>query len=139
MSEQCGTGAIPRPDSAPVIATLQALLLDGVPWRDGGKTPVGFDCYGLVHYAFSLGGIALPETPEEARGAFEIIPPPYHAWDVLLARVAPYGERHIGLLLTPGWGYHCSRASNGLARFVTARGYWRQYLRHGLRYKPFLG
>jgi cell wall-associated NlpC family hydrolase len=48
---------------SPVVET--ALALRGVPYRNGGSDPSGFDCSGFVWYVFGRHGIAVPRTVSE--------------------------------------------------------------------------
>lgn len=43
-------------------AVWVALQQVGVPYRYGGQTPTGFDCSGLVHYAYHRVGKSVPRT-----------------------------------------------------------------------------
>jgi cell wall-associated NlpC family hydrolase len=45
-------------EQAAVVAVRQL----GVPYRYGGNTSDGFDCSGLVHYAYSKAGQVIPRT-----------------------------------------------------------------------------
>jgi cell wall-associated NlpC family hydrolase len=45
-------------EQAAVVAVRQL----GVPYRYGGSTSKGFDCSGLVHYAYSRAGRSIPRT-----------------------------------------------------------------------------
>ena len=43
-------------------AAAVALQQIGTPYRYGGSTPMGFDCSGLIHYAYSSVGQNVPRT-----------------------------------------------------------------------------
>ena len=47
-----------------------AMELRGSPYRFGGDGPGGFDCSGLVHYAYDRAGARVPRT---ARGQYEAV------------------------------------------------------------------
>src|SRR5690606_7288865 len=46
-----------------------ALSMVGTPYRYGGTTPAGFDCSGLVYFAYSRIGVPVPRTAREQRRA----------------------------------------------------------------------
>jgi len=46
-------------------AALAAVKQVGAPYRYGGSNERGFDCSGLVHYAYSKAGRSLPRTTSE--------------------------------------------------------------------------
>jgi cell wall-associated NlpC family hydrolase len=46
-----------------LLATLEQFY--GVPYVWGGKSPKGFDCSGLVQFAFGLHGVSLPRDSDE--------------------------------------------------------------------------
>ena len=56
---------------ASIVAT--ALGAMGTPYRWGGSDQNGFDCSGLIQYAFAQHGIELPRTSsEQARAGYEV-------------------------------------------------------------------
>jgi gamma-D-glutamyl-L-lysine dipeptidyl-peptidase len=60
-----GTGLWPC-GAAHLAATLRRFL--GVPYLWGGKSPKGFDCSGLVQFAYGMHGVALPrDSDQQAR------------------------------------------------------------------------
>jgi cell wall-associated NlpC family hydrolase len=128
-----------RPDPMPVAQALQALLERGTRWQSRGLDPTtGCGCYGLVYFAFRQAGITLPTLAEDAHTLFVQVLPPYQPFDVVMGSLGPLmGARHLGLLLSPGQGYHISQATNGLARFSLRQAFWKRIVRHGLRYSPW--
>ena len=54
-------------------AALAALAQVGVPYRYGGQSPSGFDCSGLVHYAYLEAGVSAPRTTRQLWSAAKTI------------------------------------------------------------------
>lgn len=77
---------------------FSALQMVGVPYRYGGSTPQGFDCSGLVQYAYRSAGLAVPRTSREQLKA---------TLPVALAEAGPgdlvffqnKGDSHVGIYL----------------------------------------
>ena len=54
-----------KPQAHPHRALAIAADMIGTPYRYGGTSPRGFDCSGLVYYAYSTVGIPAPRTTTE--------------------------------------------------------------------------
>lgn len=66
MALRAGAGPWPG-DVASLLATLRRFL--GVPYLWGGRSPKGFDCSGLVQFAYGLHGFDLPRDADAQAGA----------------------------------------------------------------------
>jgi len=60
---------LPPPDPVRSQIVFTAMQMMGTPYRYGGSTPEGFDCSGLVQYAYRSAGLRVPRTTREQLAA----------------------------------------------------------------------
>ena len=86
-----------------------ALWQQGAPYRYGGASPAGFDCSGLVHYAFGLAGKAVPRTTADLhRRATPVQRSALEAGDLVFFSIdGKLG--HVGIYLDRGRFVHAPR------------------------------
>jgi cell wall-associated NlpC family hydrolase len=71
----------------------------GVPYRYGGRSPSGFDCSGLVQYAYAQAGISVPRTTSALwQSSAPVARSDLRAGDVLFFNVDGKMS-HVGLYL----------------------------------------
>jgi cell wall-associated NlpC family hydrolase len=99
-----GRPSSPAPGPAAARAMRVGLAQRGVPYLWGGTSPAGFDCSGLIRYAYAAAGVALPRVAQAQ----------YDAGPHLAAGASPrpgdlvfYGHdrahvTHVGLYLGDG-------------------------------------
>ena len=93
-----GTTAPPlsAPDYYAVVGT--ALSLRGVPYRDGGTGPGGFDCSGFTQYVFAQHGVTLPRgVREQFRIGRSIRPKDLEPGDLIFFTTTDPGASHVGI------------------------------------------
>lgn len=113
----CATsGAVPRPfpgapadvagvapEAHPVDAgaiVQAALAFRGVPYRNGGTDPAGFDCSGLVQYVFAQHGVTLPrEVRDQAQWGREVRLAGIEPGDLIFFATGSGGASHVGLAI----------------------------------------
>ena len=89
---------------AATVAVHAALSQLGVPYLWGGETPDGFDCSGLVQWAYARAGLAVPRVAQDQYDAG----PPLPADAVLLPGdlvffgSGPRAVTHVGIYLGDG-------------------------------------
>ena len=96
------------PAAAQVIATAVAAM--GTPYKWGGGDSTGFDCSGLIQYAYAQHGVTIPrrsmeqaQAGREVGQALEALQP----GDILTFAAAPGGNvAHVGLYLGNGRFIH---------------------------------
>lgn len=111
-----GRKGVPE-DRAQLLSDVVQTALDvmGMPYRWGDDGENGFDCSGLIRYAFGKHGIPLPRrSVEQAREgtAVEKNVSELRAGDVLTFRTRGKGVSHVGLYLGDGRFIHS--ASKGV-------------------------
>ncbi len=134
MCAGCATTPPPAPKAEPdpsarlrahIIRTAETLL--GVPYVWGGTTPKGMDCSGLVKYAYSLAGVAVPRTAAEqfrAGAPLDAARP----GDLVFFRTEPPRVSHVGIYVGGGQMIHASSGSRKVRRADITRPYWRRRL-----------
>lgn len=104
--------------AAPVVQT--ALGAIGKPYQWGGTAQNGYDCSGLVQWAYAQHGVSLPRMSRDQARAGEPIPPETQALvagDVLLfAATQGGGVTHVGLYVGEGTFIHSSSTGVKLSR-----------------------
>jgi cell wall-associated NlpC family hydrolase len=119
------TGAVPRPFPTPGGATPTpntpapapdaplikkgfdgyalvgtALSFRGVPYRNGGTDPKGFDCSGFTQYVFAQYGIALPrEVREQFRSGKKVTDRDLAPGDLIFFSTTDPGPSHVGIVV----------------------------------------
>lgn len=108
----------------------------GVPYRFGGRSPTrGFDCSGLVQYAYSQAGIEVPRTTgEQYRAALPIKRQALQPGDVVFFRTR--GRRfvsHVGIYLGEGEFIHAPSSGKHVSIDSLKDDYWRRHYTSGGR------
>jgi cell wall-associated NlpC family hydrolase len=102
-----------------------ALTLRGVPYRNGGSDPSGFDCSGLVQWVFAQSGIRMPrEVRDQFQTGMQIDLRDVRAGDLLFFETVSDGASHVGLAIGGDQFVHAP-SSRGIVRvekFTTT--YW---------------
>ena len=111
-------------------ALATALEQRGIPYRNGGSDPGGFDCSGLVQWVFAQNGRALPrEVREQYLVGQEVEADEVRAGDLLFFDTSSGGASHVGIALDRESFVHAP-SSNGVVRVERyTSSYWsRRYL-----------
>jgi cell wall-associated NlpC family hydrolase len=96
----------------------------GAPYRSGGQTPAGFDCSGLVSWAFDHAGLELPRTSFAMyRRGWAVARDALRPGDLVFFDAAGAGASHVGIVVTRTTAISAT-TSSGVAIHDIARGYW---------------
>jgi cell wall-associated NlpC family hydrolase len=107
--------APPAPVASSTIVDT-ALRLRGVPYRNGGTDPSGFDCSGFVQWVFARNGVLLPREVREQYAAGEKIGlREVQPGDLVFFETVSRGASHVGLVIGPDQFVHAP-SSTGVVR-----------------------
>ncbi|MDD3608792.1 MAG: C40 family peptidase [Halothiobacillaceae bacterium] len=77
-----------------------ALAQRGRPYRNGGDTPAGFDCSGLVSYAYGNAGYTLPRSASDQFNATRRVPKgKLEVGDLVFFKLRGSRISHVGIFL----------------------------------------
>jgi cell wall-associated NlpC family hydrolase len=115
--------ADPASVSSPIVAT--ALSFQGVPYRNGGADPSGFDCSGLVAYVFARHGLIVPRTAaEQFTLGVHVDVDSLLAGDLIFFSTIAPGPSHVGIVVSSTQFVHAP-SSSGVVRVESLTApYW---------------
>jgi cell wall-associated NlpC family hydrolase len=122
-------GAVPRPFPSPARGAAStadrgrpgtivgtALTLRGVPYRNGGSDPSGFDCSGFTQYVFARNGIVLPRSVEDQFDEGKKVKPrDLSSGDLVFFKTTSRGPSHVGIVVGNDQFIHAP-SSKGVVR-----------------------
>lgn len=123
------TAESPLPANLPGVVAM-ALGYRGVPYRNGGSDPSGFDCSGFMQYVFKQVGALLPrEVHDQFRAGIEIDRSDIAPGDLVFFETVSRGASHVGLAVGGGEFVHAP-SSRGVVRVERlTSSYWaRRYV-----------
>jgi cell wall-associated NlpC family hydrolase len=87
----------PPPGRAPLTVSVASSLI-GVPYRNGGTTPDGFDCSGFTQYVLGQAGFRLPRSVQDQFAAGEAVDRDHvRAGDLVFFAIDGRTVSHVGL------------------------------------------
>ena len=107
---------VPPPIPAPSAIVDTAMKLRGVPYRNGGSDPSGFDCSGFVQWVFAKNGVLLPREVREQYGAGQQIGlGDLRPGDLVFFHTVSRGASHVGVVIGEDQFVHAP-SSTGVVR-----------------------
>jgi cell wall-associated NlpC family hydrolase len=102
-----------------------ALAFRGVPYRQGGADPAGFDCSGLVHYVFAQYGITVPRVVEQQwEVGNKIKSSDIKAGDLLFFSTKGPGATHVAIALDSTRFVHAPNSTGVVRVEALSSTYW---------------
>ena len=103
-----------------------AMGLRGIPYKNGGTDPSGFDCSGFVQWVFAQHGIHLPRDVEMQFGAGRKIKvSDLHPGDLIFFHTEGNGASHVGLAIGGDEFVHAPSIKGVVRVERFSNNYWR--------------
>ncbi|MGF1614246.1 MAG: C40 family peptidase [Gammaproteobacteria bacterium] len=110
-----------------VVAVAKTLV--GAPYRYGGTTPSGFDCSGLVQYAYREAGFTLPRsTGEQLRYAQSVSVTHLRPGDLLFFRISKRKVSHVAIYSGQGRFIHAPSSGRRVSYGELDHPFWKKRL-----------
>jgi cell wall-associated NlpC family hydrolase len=123
LPEGAPGAATPLNADATLIGT--ALSLRGVPYRNGGSDPNGFDCSGFTQYVFAQHSVALPrETREQFQVGEKIKLKDIQTGDLVFFHTVASGASHVGIALNDDEFVHAPSTAGVVRVEHLSSAYW---------------
>ena len=102
----------------------------GVPYRNGGSDPSGFDCSGLVQWVFARHGTMLPrEAKDQYRVGRDVDLRDVQPGDLIFFETVSRGASHVGIVIGEGRFIHAPNSSGVVRVEPYTANYWiRRYV-----------
>lgn len=108
----------------PAVARTAETLL-GLPYREGGALPDGFDCSGLVTYVFARHGIAVPrDVRRQASAGAPVARGDIMAGDLVFFSTTGSGPTHVGIAIGDGQFVHAPKSGAVVRVELLESAYW---------------
>jgi cell wall-associated NlpC family hydrolase len=122
-----GTGASTAAPGGASAVVATALMYTGVPYRNGGSDPSGFDCSGFVQWVFAQLGEGLPrEVREQYEVGRKIARDRIEPGDLVFFHTVSRGASHVGIALDDERFVHAP-SSRGVVRIERyTSDYWKK-------------
>lgn len=109
-------GSAPEPAAPEPAVVTTALMYEGVPYRDGGSNPSGFDCSGFVQWVFGQNGVPLPRAVRDQFRWGKAVPrDEIRPGDLVFFHTVDQGASHVGIALD-GERFVHAPSSHGVVR-----------------------
>ncbi len=134
-----GCASRPTPDHLQlrqlIIETALGQL--GRPYRYGGRDPDGFDCSGLVQFAYLEAGLIVPRDTRSQREAGKSLSlGKAQPGDLLFYRFENGGGLHVGLYLGDGRMIHAPASGRQVSLVEVASPIWKKRYLETIRLLP---